>query len=797
MKFNGHSSLFKRGILMGLMTMILQITVKAQSSSTDSVASILRCASAEYLKGLQARGLAESDEHFENWMQNSITEGRSMHATNNTSTGTILYKIPIIFHIIHHGETEGTGNNVSVAQVQSQLNRLNLDYQKLNSDTANIPSWFKPVAANIQFQFVPATVNPRTGAILAEPGIDRYNGGAATYNSTASNTFKAATIFCPDSYFNVWVATFGGDYNGLLGIATFPASSTNCGMPGNPCGNDAGSAGTCTTAGVMIGTTAFGDQVGTAASPYNLGRTLSHESGHYFGLRHTWGDGSCLNDFCDDIPLEKTSYFGNPGVGAKVTTTTYSCSAAGATTTPVDGSAHSNAGTNGIMYEDYMDYSDDAAMYMFTNNQKTRIHTTMWKSPQRNTLATSQTYLLPPTRVGILTNTDTVCQGGSITFSDSTTYSNTMVPTKWAYTFVNTGGGSCTAPAKVVVTNFSSPIAVFEGQPTDGNNPTGSTTVTFPSPGTYTVTLSDTVFLNKDNAATASSCALCKTNWVNSTTHTVVVLPNPALSLTPTGPVSCTSSVNLLATGTPATACGTTGVNVSSYSWSPSINLSCSNCNNPVAVPSVNTTYTVTATDLKGCSSTASVLVNACTVTPVQLLSFSGINQGANNLITWSTSSEFNTNHFELEFSYDGRNFTSIGNVMAAGNSSVVKTYSFIHQNVGKTFIYYRLKQVDNTSQFQYSRVIKIDNRDKSTAIINIRPNPASQYIDLMLQSKDMNAAEVVIIDMLGRVMQQQPISIVNTDQPYRIDISKLPAGTYSVKLVDNNNVSIKQFIKQ
>jgi hypothetical protein len=104
---------------------------------------------------------------------------------------------------------------------------------------------------------------------------------------------------------------------------------------------------------------------------------------------------------------------------------------------------------------------------------------------------------------------------------------------------------------------------------------------------------------------------------------------------------------------------------------------------------------------------------------------------------------------------------------------------------------------VDNNNQYVYSRIVKIDNRDKITTIVNIRPNPAKQFIDIVIQqTQDITTATVETIDMLGRVLDKRNISIGSSDFTYRLPVSQLPTGTYSVKLICNNNVSVKQFIK-
>jgi hypothetical protein len=140
----------------------------------------------------------------------------------------------------------------------------------------------------------------------------------------------------PTTKLNLWVCTMGG---GILGYAQFPG------------GNSA-------TDGVVILNKAFGSRAKYAAgyytTTYDLGRTASHEVGHWFNLRHIWGDATCGNDLVGDTPLHTTANYGCPAANIKSTCT----------------------GTPVMMTMNYMDYTDDACMYMFSTGQKTRMQAT-------------------------------------------------------------------------------------------------------------------------------------------------------------------------------------------------------------------------------------------------------------------------------------------------------------------------------------------------------------------------------------------------------------------------------------
>lgn len=314
-------------------------------------------------------GTLTPDASWDNWMNQKVQEYID-NANINRSPMVVNYTIPMIIHIIHAGTAVGSGANITLAQAQSEIPGLNADYSATNSDISSIPSTFTSVAGgNTGIQFCLAKVDP-SGAVLAEVGVERISyvargwtdpntfTNATTLQNYFDNTIKPATIWDPTKYLNVWVAQMDG--SGLLGYASFPAGSTLTGLSGVE---------TATTSGVVINEKAWGN-IGTAATaPYNKGRTATHEIGHWLGLRHIWGDGTCATDYCNDTPPAQTSNFGCPTHPYNVGTCT--------------------GNTTGEMFMNYMDYVDDGCMYMFTANQVTRMQTTMANGTYRVGLNTS------------------------------------------------------------------------------------------------------------------------------------------------------------------------------------------------------------------------------------------------------------------------------------------------------------------------------------------------------------------------------------------------------------------------
>ncbi len=300
----------------------------------------------------------------------------------NGKKAAVVYNIPVIFHILHSGVAVNTtgatsGRNLNAAQINSQLAVLNADYRKLNTDfsTYVTQSAFSSVAADVEINFCAAKVSP-TGTVLAEPGIDRISVSSKGWNalpysmSYIESTVKPGSSWDPTKYFNVWVLEFGGVDAGTLGYAQFPTIPSGT----NPVTDMVGAGGAANTDGVVLDYHYVGN-TGTAlaSAPYNKGRTLTHEAGHWLGLWHIWGDDgtSCTGtDYVTDTPNQADENYTCPTTNGAV-------------------SADGCAGSTGAMYQNYMDYSDDKCMVMFTAGQKARMQAVMANCARRLSLTTS------------------------------------------------------------------------------------------------------------------------------------------------------------------------------------------------------------------------------------------------------------------------------------------------------------------------------------------------------------------------------------------------------------------------
>lgn len=310
-----------------------------------------RCAIVEYTQNLQKnKGLTESTPQFEQWIGKNISQRQAKRGLRDQET---TYRIPVVVHVIHNGQAIGVGSNISDERITSQIAVLNEDFNRLNADAVNTPAEFLPVAGNIAIEFVLARQDPDGNPT---DGIVRVDGNRSSWSATSDDEeLKALSYWNSTDYLNIWVANLSGSY---LGYAQFPVSDL--------AGLEDYTEEVAKTDGVVIDYTAFG--INAPNSSFNLGRTATHEVGHYLGLRHIWGDDancSSTNDYVTDTPNQSDDTSGCP------------------THPQVDCSATHK------MFQNYMDYTNDACMNLFTKGQVERMLTVLENSPRRNTLSSS------------------------------------------------------------------------------------------------------------------------------------------------------------------------------------------------------------------------------------------------------------------------------------------------------------------------------------------------------------------------------------------------------------------------
>ncbi len=298
------------------LTSLLLLFIAAQGLFAQEVA-VRNCGTMEHLAHQR-----ELNPYMDNSLQKIEQHTRSVvdNAVNQRVDGLIT--IPVVVHVIYSNSNE----NISDAQIQSQIEVLNEDFRRQNGDADN--TWSQ--ATDTEIEFCLASVDPSGNATN---GITRKSSSTSSWgtNDNMKSSANGGVDAWPTSdYLNMWICNIGG---GILGYAQFPG-------------------GSAATDGVVMGPQYFGSSAKGSgfylSAPFDLGRTTTHEVGHWLNLRHIWGDGGCnVDDFVSDTPTSDAANYG-------CTSSHTSCSSTD-------------------MVQNYMDYSDDACMNLYTEGQKARM----------------------------------------------------------------------------------------------------------------------------------------------------------------------------------------------------------------------------------------------------------------------------------------------------------------------------------------------------------------------------------------------------------------------------------------
>nr|WP_294777213.1 zinc metalloprotease [uncultured Flavobacterium sp.] len=298
-------------ICLSLAAMLLLFSCQEDDKAMNTEAKVAKrtCVSHEVLE----RQLKENPELAIRMNQiEAFTENAMMQ--NRLVNGRI--EIPVVVNVLYRTAAE----NISLTQIQSQIDVLNADFNAQNADYNQVPALFSGVKANVGITFV-------LDQVIRKSTTKTSWGTRDAMKKTKQGGINPTS---PTTKLNLWVCTIGG---GILGYAQFPGGSS-------------------ATDGVVVDSKYFGVTSNSGpAYPYNLGRTATHEVGHWMNLRHIWGDTTCGSDLVADTPTHNTANYGVP------TYPHYST----CTGTPVE------------MTMNYMDYTDDRGMYMFTLGQKSRM----------------------------------------------------------------------------------------------------------------------------------------------------------------------------------------------------------------------------------------------------------------------------------------------------------------------------------------------------------------------------------------------------------------------------------------
>lgn len=494
------------------------LLVTAMLFSLLAQAQNQRCGQVEYENFLRSQdpNYDLKQLQVEQEMQATIVQNKK------NPTPQSLYTIPVVIHVLYNTAAQ----NLSDAELITAIDMLNQDFRRQNTDAGNTPSAFQPMAADMEIQFCLASVdpagNPTTGIIHKSTSVVSFSSD----NKVKFSAQGGDDVWDATKYMNIWVCNLGSS---LLGYGQFPGGSNS-------------------TAGVVTHYKYTGPN-GTA--PYNLNRsTMTHEIGHYFNLRHIWGDANCGNDQCADTPTSQSANYGCPAF-PHVT-----CS----------------NGPNGDMFMNFMDYTDDACMNLFTQDQKARAQA-----------------LMTTTYASLATSAASKCTGGSpstdagivsIPYPNGSICTTTFSP---QVNLINFGTNTLTS----CVINYS-----IDGNPVQTYNWSGSLATGQPA----------FLTLSPMNAPTGTHTFVCYTSNPNNTTDSNP--GNDQLSITfasSSQPSVSVSGNTFICTGE-STTLSASGAN--SYSWSTG-----STAASITVSPTATTTYSVTGSNGGSCTDTKTVSV--------------------------------------------------------------------------------------------------------------------------------------------------------------------------------------------
>jgi hypothetical protein len=736
--------------------------------ATLGAAAQRKCGSFEHLQQQLA-----SDPQMAQRVQDIERFTRERPSAGDNMRGTPVYNIPVVVHVLWNTTTQ----NISDAQILSQIDVLNKDFQLNNADTALVPTAFKGLVADCKIQFCMAQ---RDAAGNATTGIVRKQTTKTSFSAdnddAKSNSTGGDNAWDATKYLNLWVVpeiTSGGS-PGILGYAQFPG-------------------GAAATDGVVIGYKYFGT-TGTVTAPFNKGRTATHEVGHWLNLRHIWGDESACaqDDLVGDTPLQGDKNFGCPSFPR------------------VDACTSGN----GVMFMNYMDYTDDACMYMFTTGQKNRMYGVLQTGGFRASLATSNGCQPPSTSTctapsglsassitttGATVSWAAVSGAASYTVQYKTSASATWITAASATTATSvalSGLASGTAYNWQVRTNCSASSSAYTAS---------SFTTTTASSGCGAAfepneSLSAAAAVSTNTALSAAITTTTDKDWFKVTLGAAsnfnislsnlpfdydIILYNSAGTEVKRSENGGTTSESITTT---SSAAGTYYVQVFGYNGANSATCYALNIGATAVVTSCASSYD---------NSTNGTMSGAAQVpfnTDVKgLISPSGdvdyykfvVTTGGTISVTLGTLPGdydvklFNSAGTQVAISQNGGTTAETINYTAAAGTYYVQVYGYGGANSSTTC--YTLRVATGTAS-------RTDMPVTGTLKVSVFPNPASAIV-YVTSSEDVTGGTVTITDAQGRIVEKQRVS----GNKAAVNMQRFAKGIYQVQLRAANGTIISQ----
>lgn len=660
--------------------------------------------------------------------------------------------IPVVVHVVYNVAAE----NISDARIFEQIDVLTKDFRRLNADVGETPAYFAGVAADCEVSFCLATVDPSGNPTT---GITRTSTTKTSFSTADDMKFATYGHVAWDrnKYLNLWVCDLG---SGLLGYAQFPG-------------------GAAATDGVVIDYAYFG--VTGAGAPYNEGRTATHEVGHWLNLYHIWGDdgtGCGGSDSVADTPNQADENYGCPGGTIRI-----SCS----------------NGPNGDMYQNYMDYTDDGCMNLFTAGQKTRMQALFAVGGSRNGLTTSN-----GCGAAVTCSTPTGMSTTSIG-TTSATFNWTAVAGATSYNVQYRIVGAGTWTSTTSATNSKAVTGLTAGSNYEWQVQTvcAGGTSSWTASTNFSITGGATCAVPTGMNTTSIGTTTATFNWsaaAGATSYNVRYKATAAATWTTTTSATTSKAITGLTAGTAyewqvQTVCsgGTTSAYTASTNFSTTGGATCvdnyepNNTNGTAATLSTGTTYgelIATSTDIDWFKFTTTspntkIKVNMTSLPgdyDIRLYDNAGTQKGSS--INGGTTDE----QIIWNATTAGTRYIKINGYAGAFNTSdcydVLISVSSVNWKTDEAFADLASKEWENT-------------------IMGIYPNPATGStvtVDYFSVLEDMDVL-VQVYDILGRVVSSSTVGIVNGPNSIDLNVADMQSGMYFVSISSAKFMQTENFI--
>lgn len=750
---------------------------------TTSLSAQRNCGAMEHLEmemendSKRAIKLQRIEEQTRNFIQN--TDARAVNC---------IITIPVVVHVVYNNGTE----NISDAQVQSQIDVLNADFRRTNSDADN--TWSQ--AADTEIEFCLASVDPNGNATN---GITRTSTSVTAFSTNDNMKFNSSggkDAWPAADYLNMWSCDISG---GILGYAQFPG--------GDPA-----------TDGVVMDYQYFGT-IGTATAPFDLGRTATHEVGHWLNLRHIWGDGNCnVDDFVSDTPTSDAANYG-------CATGHVSCSSTD-------------------MVQNYMDYSDDACMNLYTAGQTTRMRALFEPGGARASLLNSAACGAPPTPTcsdGIQNGNETGVDCGGpdcaacppcTDVTVSITLDNYPEETSW--TITNSGGSVVASGGTYGSQPDGSTVTITECLP-DGcydftiNDSYGDGICCSYGSGSYSVTTGGSTVASGGSFGSTETTNFCIgggpaptcSDGIQNGSETGVDCGGPDCPSCPVEP-TCTdgiqngSETGVDCGGPDCAPCNTGGctdtdVNFNNFEsgwgiWNDG-GSDCRRSANDAAYS--NGSYSIRLRDNTSTSVMTTDNLNLAGFEEVTI-DFSyyprsmengedfwlqaSTNGGASyqTLVTWASGTDFSNNVRENETIVITGTFTSTTRFRFRCDASGNSDYIYIDD--------VDVSGCANGARMSGEELLaapETTSEEPSLAQVALFPNPTSDVLNVDFvfgQSFDAQV-QVYVTDMTGKTMQQLQWTATNGKQRQTLDVSQFAPGIYMLHMISGEERVTQKFV--